>query len=90
MKNNINDTPNHINNPLVIQPKDYCDREKITLVELAGRLGFTKIGWIAIFTGARDIRQLPVRDIRIMASILNITCLSALIMSTILNAEDLS
>lgn len=76
-------------NPLTVKLIEYCDKEKIQNEELAGKLGFTKTGWMAIVTGTRDIRKLPVKNIRIIAYILNISCLSALILSGILCDEDL-
>lgn len=90
MQKNITNVQNQANiNPLLIKLIDYCNSEKIPPEELAGKLGLTKTGWMAIVTGARDIRQLSVGSIRIIACILNISCLAALILSEILCDEDL-
>ncbi len=88
MLKNINNGSEAISNPLLIKLLDFCDKEKIQVLELAGRFGFTNLGWALIMNGKCDIRKVPVEIIRIIAITIGITCLNALILAEILSDED--
>ena len=76
-------------NKLIGKLLAYGDEEGLSVNELAKRIGLTQTYLMSMVRGERDIRDLPINNIKKIAFILGISCLSALVLAGCLNSDDL-
>lgn len=85
----MKDIQNASTNKLIGKLLAYGNMEGLSDEELARQIGLTPTYLTSIVRGERDIRNLPISNIRKIALILGIPCLSALVLAGCLNSDDL-
>lgn len=76
-------------NPLIAKLLEYGEKQRLSTDEMAEKLGLSAIYLDALIQSKRDVRQLPIDKIRCISSMLNMSCLAALLLAGSLSEEDM-
>lgn len=76
-------------NPLIAKLLEYGEKQRLSTDEIAEKLGLSAIYLDALIQSKRDVRQLPVDKIRCISSLLDMSCLAALLLAGSLSADDM-
>jgi len=77
-------------NPLIEKLLEYGEKQRLSTDEMAAKLGLSAIYLDALIQSKRDVRQLPVDKIRCISSLLDMSCLAALLLAGSLSADDMT
>ena len=76
-------------NPLIAKLLEYGEKQGLSINDMAEKLDLSPVYLNALIQSKRDVRQLPIDKIRCISSMLDMSCLAALLLAGSLSAEDM-
>ena len=76
-------------NPLMAKLLEYGEKQGLSINDMAEKLDLSPVYLNALIQSKRDVRQLPIDKIRCISSMLDMSCLAALLLAGSLSEEDM-
>ena len=76
-------------NPLIAKLLEYGEKQGLSINDMAEKLDLSPVYLNALIQSKRDVRQLPIDNIRCISSMLDMSCLAALLLAGSLSEKDM-